>query len=432
MESTINEIKNDNIKEDNIFGDLIEYEEYYLIKGKSVYKFIIGKKKTEIIIQYKNYELKLNNKDLSTLTNKNINTIDDSYFFIINAFEENRVIIEDIISGKTISLILTIKKQKDVKMILSYNKKNKDLFTSELNHNYNKMKKDIDNLNNEINLLKNEIFNLKIMIMNTNNENMGGINMNMNNNNNNIMNQIGEMNNNMDMMNQMGEIKLDDYEGLNLVFENADDNETYNIKISPDRYIIEAINRYKIKSGREGEMNFIFNNNYLLPDDKIRGTGLLDLSRILVVRNDEEWTLIFENQEYKETCNIKISREKSLGEAFNLYKLTTRRDETMTFAFNGYEIPDDLKICESGLYNFSKIIIPSKWTLIFENQDDKKTFNIRIDRSETVQEAFNQYKIKSGRSGKMKFVNGGEVINGCLKIKNTYIRNQSKIIVYFS
>ena len=160
------------------------------------------------------------------------------------------------------------------------------------------MKKDIDNLNNEINLLKNEIFNLKMMIMNTNNENMGGINMNMNNNNN-IMNQIGEMNNNMDMMNQIGEIKLDDYEGLNLVFENADDNETYNIKISPDKYIIEAINRYKIKSGREGEMNFIFNDNYLLPDDKIRETGLLDLSRILVVRNDEEWTLIFENQEYK-------------------------------------------------------------------------------------------------------------------------------------
>ena len=106
MESIINENKNDNFKEDNSYGDLIEYEEYYLIKENCVYKFLIGKKKKEIIIKCKNYELILNNKDLSTLTKANLNTIDDSYLFIINAFEQNSVIIESIISGKTITLIL--------------------------------------------------------------------------------------------------------------------------------------------------------------------------------------------------------------------------------------------------------------------------------------------------------------------------------------
>ena len=79
--------KNDN--GGNSFGDLIEYEEYQLIKGNSSYKFIIGKKKTEIIINCKNYKLILNNNDLSALTKTILNTIDDSYLFIINTFEEN-------------------------------------------------------------------------------------------------------------------------------------------------------------------------------------------------------------------------------------------------------------------------------------------------------------------------------------------------------
>ena len=449
MESIINENKNDNIKEENSFGDLIEYEEYYLIKENCVYKFIIGKKKKEIIIKCKNYELILNNKDLSTLTKTNLNTIDDSYLFIINEFEQNSVIIESIISGKTISLILKIKNQKDCKIILSHNKKSKDLLISELNNNYNKMKKDIDNLNNEINLLKNEIFNLKKMIMDKNNGNMGGINMNMNNNKNwknqmggmnnnmntNMMNQMGGMYMNMNMMNLMGEIKIDDDEGLNLVFENQDDKEIYNIKISPDRYLIEAFNRYKIKSGREGEMNFFYNNKYLFPDDKISYAGLLDLSRILVVRDDDDWTLIFENQEYKDTCNIKISGNKTLEEAFNLYKLKTLRNEKMTFLYNYLELPYDLKISKSGVYNLSRIIIPSKWTLIFENQDDKKTINIRIEPYEKIQEAFNKYKIKSGRSGKMKFITESHFdISGCteFKINSSYLSDQSKILVYFS
>jgi len=318
---------------ENSFRDLIEYEEYYLIKGNSAYKFIIGKKETEIIIKCKNYELILNNNDLSTLTKTILNTIDDCYLFIINTFEENNAIIKNIISGKKISLILKIyilNKQKDIEMILTHNKRNKDLFINEINNNCNEMKKDIDNLNNEIFFLKNEINNLKILLMNKNNKNigqigmsmmnqmggmdmnmmnqmggmggmdinmmnqmggMGGMDMNMMNQmggmggmDMNMMNQMGGMGGiDINMMNQMGGMNLGDNKGWNLIFENQNDKQMYDIRISENKTIREAINLYKIKSGREGKMKFIFNNKELIPEVQICKSGLNNLSRILVI-----------------------------------------------------------------------------------------------------------------------------------------------------
>ena len=66
-----------NLNEYNIFENLFDYEEYYLIKEKIGYKFIIGKRSDNIIIKCKNYELIFNNNDLSILTKSILNTIDD-------------------------------------------------------------------------------------------------------------------------------------------------------------------------------------------------------------------------------------------------------------------------------------------------------------------------------------------------------------------
>ena len=97
-----------NLNEYNIFENLFDYEEYYLIKEKIGYKFIIGKRANNIIIKCKNYELTLNNNDLSLLTKSILNTIDDAFLFIINIFEENKVIIKDIVFNKSIILLLNI------------------------------------------------------------------------------------------------------------------------------------------------------------------------------------------------------------------------------------------------------------------------------------------------------------------------------------
>ena len=194
-----------NLNEYNIFENLFDYEEYYLIKEKTGYKFIIGKRSNNIIIKCKNYELIFNNNDLSILTKLILNTIDDAYLFIINIFEENKVIIKDITIDKTITLLLNIyiyNKPNDIEMILLYNKTNKDLIINEINNNYNELKKDINYLNNENNILKKEINQLKEDKINNN---IKIINNNKNNKINN--NKIKKLNENIN--NKYEELKKD-------------------------------------------------------------------------------------------------------------------------------------------------------------------------------------------------------------------------------
>ena len=57
----------------------LEYEECYLIKQKSVYKIIIWKLEKEIIIQCKNYKIKINEKNLIFLVKLKQNKIVKAY-----------------------------------------------------------------------------------------------------------------------------------------------------------------------------------------------------------------------------------------------------------------------------------------------------------------------------------------------------------------
>ena len=108
---------------------------------------------------------------------------------------------------------------------------------------------------------------------------MGGMNNMMGMGGMNNMMGMGGMNN---MMNQ-DSVKVDDNKGWNLIFENQNDKQTYNIRISENKTVQEAINLYKIKSGRDGKMKFIFNNKELFAEMKICQSGLSNLSRILVI-----------------------------------------------------------------------------------------------------------------------------------------------------
>ena len=157
----MNTSKDNYLNNNKFFKNLIEYQDYYLIKESNVYKIIIGRKKSDIIFKCKKYELKLNNNDLSKITKSKYNTIDDAYKFIINIFEQNKIVINEIIVNKLIKLKLKINIDKDIEIILLYNKENKDVFINELNNNYNELKTEINNLKNDFKLLKNELDKLK-------------------------------------------------------------------------------------------------------------------------------------------------------------------------------------------------------------------------------------------------------------------------------
>ena len=130
---------NNNIKENNIIENTSEYEEYYLLKKNSVYKIIVERLKNEFIIKYKNYEIKLNNNNLSKITNGIFNNIDEAYELIINAFEKNKIMIKDMVINKSVKLFFKIyiyNKEKDIELILLYNKEKKFIN----NNNYYQLK----------------------------------------------------------------------------------------------------------------------------------------------------------------------------------------------------------------------------------------------------------------------------------------------------
>ena len=123
---------------------------------------------------------------------------------------------------------------------------------------------------------------------------MGGMNnINMMNamggmNNLNMMNPMGGMNmmNQMNGMNMMNtdSVNLEDNKGWNLIFENQNDRQTVNIKISENKLVKEAINLYKLKSNRTKEkLKFVFNNKELFQDMRICQSGLNNMSKILVI-----------------------------------------------------------------------------------------------------------------------------------------------------
>ena len=119
------------------------------------------------------------------------------------------------------------------------------------------------------------------MMMNMN-MNMPGVNpmmMNMN------MNMPGV---NMNMQGMQGtktntNVDIEDKGGWNLIFENQNDRQTFNIRISEQKLIKEAISLYYLKSNKSEKCKFIFNNKELFPEMKICQSGLTNMAKILVI-----------------------------------------------------------------------------------------------------------------------------------------------------
>ena len=147
-----------------IYDNLIEFEEYYLIKDNNAYKIIVEKRSNEIIFKCKNYETKLYNNDLSVIIKSKFNSIDEAYDYIINLFNENKAKIKYILIKKEIKLIFQLciyNKEKNIEIILLY-KKNKNCIINEINKSFSKINNNIIDLRKEIKLLKKEAEELKI------------------------------------------------------------------------------------------------------------------------------------------------------------------------------------------------------------------------------------------------------------------------------
>ena len=84
-----------------------------------------------------------------------------------------------------------------------------------------------------------------------------------------------------------------------LIFENQDDGKHFNIKISCQKLVKDAISEYYRQSGRSEKCSFIFNYNELLFNEKICKSGMENFSRILVVSADNNENLKLNNNDDK-------------------------------------------------------------------------------------------------------------------------------------
>ena len=195
-----------NMNKMNLFETINEYEKYYLLKGHNIYKINVGKQNNSVIIKCKRYEIILNNNEFSILTNIKFNAIDQTYQFIINLFECNKVKIKKIKNNDYIKLkskIYNFNQEKEIEIKLQYSNLNDKSFINKLVSNYNNsFKIEIKKIQEEIISLKKEIGNIKKNYNNNNsidNQNNFNINNNIHKNNNNIINNYKNINNNINI-----------------------------------------------------------------------------------------------------------------------------------------------------------------------------------------------------------------------------------------
>ena len=124
-------------------------------------------------------------------------------------------------------------------------------------------------LNNMNNNMMNNIPNLNIGMNNL--LNMQGMNPQM---------PMNEMANNMINFNFPNE----NFEKWNLRFEDRLCGKIINVKINPEKFVKEAIDIYLQKTGITDKLKFIFNGEYLIPEQKISQSGLVNFSTITVLQ----------------------------------------------------------------------------------------------------------------------------------------------------
>jgi hypothetical protein len=135
-----------------------EYQEYFIIHNNSIIKFTIFKTNEEIIIKSNNYEAKLNHQYIENLTNMKFDSIEKEYNYILNLFQQNSIMIKDMIINK--SLILSFiqnGKMKDI--LLSYNSDSKSVIHYELNFEFKNLMSDIAQIKKDVHDIHNVIHN---------------------------------------------------------------------------------------------------------------------------------------------------------------------------------------------------------------------------------------------------------------------------------
>ena len=222
---------------ENKIEEVIKRKEYKAIYLSEIYNIIIEKTNKNINIRSIYYQLKLDKEQMSALTNTIFNSIDETFEFIINIFNQNKYYITGITSNSLILRIQTYdikkRKQKEIELYLNQNFEDKNYLIKELFNKYIKLEKDIIKIKNENkkligenDKLNKDNINLKMEIESIKNNQINGINMQIANISNIIYQiqqqiiQIQNQINSLPMTMNMNQLNLNEQISVNNIQDN--------------------------------------------------------------------------------------------------------------------------------------------------------------------------------------------------------------------
>ena len=148
----------DTPKELNEKKELLDFKTFKIKYNNLDIDILIGKSKNEIVISSFYYEIKFSQNELSKLTKVIYDSLDESYEFIKNSFEQNKVYIKDMTNNKLTLVIITydtIKiKEKKIEINLIAQLKEEGYIIYNLINKYLELEQEMKNIKEDFKQLK--------------------------------------------------------------------------------------------------------------------------------------------------------------------------------------------------------------------------------------------------------------------------------------
>ena len=419
--------------------EIIFVQKEYITKYNSdSIKIMIGKTKDNIFFRSTYYELKINKDDLSILTKTLYKSIDESFEFIENIFNQQKYKIKEKTSNK-IKLILRIYdmikgKEKDIEFILLENFENqsnliKDLFDKYINieKEIYEIKNDNKKLNEENNKIKKDNNFLKMeneMIKNIHKNDNGGLlmkYMNMTNTMNIIQQQINQL------MNQINEIKQ---KINNMPINN------FNLMNQNDFNVMNNINNLNNNFNGMNRNNLNFMNNINNGGNLMNLNNINSKNNLLnISSNNNTKFIIFRFSYWRKNYNIEFKDEDKISTLINKFRQKANYfNDDIQFIWNAKILSGNLTATQIGLFENGNIfVVRSSYIIIkISGMNDVLPFIIRFSLLKKVSEIIDCFISISGltRSEISKCVFNSKKLNENITIEEAGLKHRSEIIIY--
>ena len=138
--------------------NMFENHEYFIFHNNCVIKFSVCKVNQEIIIKSDYYEVRLDLPNAINLLETQFDTIENVYYYILNLFQMNSIMIKEILIYKSITLSF-IQTGKMRELILYYNGQSKSITHYELNAEFGNLMNDIAQIKKDVQEIHHRVVN---------------------------------------------------------------------------------------------------------------------------------------------------------------------------------------------------------------------------------------------------------------------------------